>query len=206
MSRIKLKICGLRTADEAKQLIGRGVDYAGLNFVPSSTRCISIGTAQNIVKTLEASGIQTVAVFQDQPLGDVKKHLTDLAVDYIQLHGDESAEYAQSLNKPIIRAISAASEAEDYPADYFLLDRTIQGKGSLVDLKLAEQIIDSYPGKVFLAGGLTPDNLAVVLSTVQPYAVDIASGVRTDNQLDESKLIKVIDIIRQANSHESVKL
>ncbi len=206
MRPIKLKICGLMSADEARLAIKYGADYAGINFVPTSQRRVSIETAQSMLEVLKKSDIKTVAVFQDQPLAEVREILNSVSVDYVQLHGSETPEYAVSLALPVIRAISDQDQMANFQAEYFLLDRPTQGKGSLVDLKLAEQIIDSYPGKVFLAGGLMPDNMAVVLSTVQPYAVDIASGVRTDNKLDESKLLKVIGIINQANSHESVKL
>jgi phosphoribosylanthranilate isomerase len=201
----KLKICGVKTPEEAKDLKDAGVEYIGLNFVPTSPRRISLEQAQAIMAVLNDSDIKTVALFQDQPIEMVSEYVRELGVDYVQLHGGEPAEYARSVAKHVIKAIAVNPDAsadeiikyiKDYPADYFVLDRHEQGKGDIVDLKLAQQVIEAYPGKIYLAGGLTPDNLAEVLSKVQPYGIDISSGVRTGDTIDASKLSHCLKIIR----------
>ena len=135
---MKLKICGVKTPEEAKALKEAGVEYIGLNFVPSSTRCISLEQAKEVMAALKHSGIHVVALFQDQPIELVSEYVRELDVDYVQLHGDESPEYARSVPKPVIKAIAVKPSAtpdaiikllNNYPADYFVLDRAQQGKG-----------------------------------------------------------------------------
>jgi phosphoribosylanthranilate isomerase len=193
---MKLKICGVKTPQEANALRDIGVEYVGLNFVPSSSRCISLEQAQDIMAALKGSGIHVVALFQDQPIEMVSEYVRELDVDYVQLHGDEPPEYARSVPKPVIKAIavkpsytpdSIIQSLNNYPADYFVLDRAQQGKGDLVDAGLAATIVKEYPGKIYLAGGLTPDNLPRILQQVHPYGIDISAGVRTGHNIDMAK-------------------
>ncbi len=201
----KLKICGVKTPEEAKALKDAGVEYVGLNFVPTSPRCISLEQAQEIMAELNGSGMKTVALFQDQPVEQVSDYARELNVDYIQLHGGESPEYARSVPKPVIKAIAVKPGAtaeelikyiKDYPAEYFVLDRHEQGEGDIVDTELAAQIVKEFPNKIYLAGGLNPDNLAEVLLEIQPYGIDISSGVRTGDDIDISKVARCLEIIR----------
>jgi phosphoribosylanthranilate isomerase len=207
MNNVKLKICGVKTISETQQLKDSGIDYIGLNFVPSSSRCLTLDQAQAIVDVLKDSAIQTVALFANQPIGIVNAYAIQLGVDYIQLHGDEAADYARGIEVPVIRAIAVdpASSAgslidliNNYPADYFVLDRRQQGQGDTVDLNLVNQIIAAQPTKICLAGGLNPDNLTVVLAHVHPYAIDISSGVRSGDVIDMAKVRRCLEIIRLA--------
>jgi phosphoribosylanthranilate isomerase len=209
MAEIKLKICGITTISEAEALKNTRISYIGLNFVPSSPRCISLETAQDILAVLRGSGIQTVALFRDQPLDMVEEYARELSVDYVQLHGDEPAEYARALQTPVIKAIAVKPDSrageliklvKNYPADYFVLDRHEQGKGDIIDSGLAAQVIAPAPDKVCLAGGLTPDNLDAVLTKIKPYAIDISSGVRTGDAIDMDKVNRCLEIIRAARS------
>jgi len=210
MSTIKLKICGVKSVEEARQLRACGVDLIGLNFIPSSTRYIPIETAQAILAELQDSGIQSAALFANKPLDDVNDYVRRLQVDYVQLHGNESADYAEDVNAAIIRAIavdpsqSAASLIgfiNKFPADYFVIDRFQQGRGDPVDLRLASKIIAAKPGQIFLAGGLTPENLAASLAQTKPYGVDIASGVRDENgALDIAKAKLCLRIVHAAKT------
>lgn len=203
---MKLKICGVKTVEEAKALKDAGADYVGLNFVPSSARCITLETAKDIRAVLQGSPVEIVALFRDQPADMVNDYADQLDVDYIQLHGDEPAEYARSLNRPVIKAVAvkpgvSAAELiktiESYPGAYFVLDRHTQGQGDIVDTGLARQVVDSAPDKVCLAGGLNPDNLADILSKVQPFAIDISSGVRSGDAIDMAKVAQCQQIMRK---------
>ena len=206
MSTIKLKICGVKSVDEARQLRESGVDLVGLNFIPGSSRFISLEAADEIMAELKSSSIQTVALFAGRPLDEVDDYASRLDVDYIQLHGNEPAEYAKGVNATVIRAIAVDSNQtaqelikfmQEFPVDYFVLDRQRQGQGSIIDLELAAEAISALPEKIFLAGGLTPDNLANVLAKVQPYGIDIASGVRDPNDnLDIAKVRRCLETIR----------
>ena len=206
MSTIKLKICGVKSVDEARQLRESGVDLVGLNFIPGSSRFISLEAADEIMAELKSSSIQTVALFAGRPLDEVDDYASRLDVDYIQLHGNEPAEYAKGVNATVIRAIAVDSNQtaqelikfmQGFPADYFMLDRQRQGQGSIVDLELAAEVISALPDKIFLAGGLNADNLVEVLARVRPYGIDIASGVRDANDgLDIIKVRQCQEILR----------
>lgn len=207
---MKLKICGVKTVKEAEGLKAAGVDYVGLNFVPASSRCISLETAQDIIAVLKDSPIETVALFQNQPLDMVEEYVRELAVDYVQLHGNESAEYARAVQASVIRAIAVKPTdtaetlnkfMENYPAEYFVLDREKQGKGNIVDLGLAAKVIAAAPNKVCLAGGIDADNLIGILSKVQPYAIDISSGVRTGDSIDMALVAQCQKLIAAARSN-----
>lgn len=202
---MKLKICGVTTVEEAEILKNAGVDYAGLNFVPSSSRCISLEQAKAVMAVLKGSGIGAVGLFQDQPVDMISEYVRELDIDYVQLHGDESPEYARAVTKQIIKAIAIKPGAgvdelisyiKDYPAEYFVLDRAQQGRGDLVDLKLAAQVVQTFPDKIYLAGGLNSANLAEVVSKVHPYGIDISSGVRTGNLIDVAKVQSCLNILR----------
>ncbi len=203
MRQVKLKICGVQSAGEASQLAALHVDYIGLNFVPSSSRCITITVAEAIMAVLSTTTTKTVALFRDQPVELVRAHAERLSIDFVQLHGTESADYAQSLKSVIIKAIPIGPEMtgpallsymRTYPAAYFVLDRQVQGQGALVNIDVARLAVTTYPNKVFIAGGLTPGNLQAVLQQVQPYGFDIAGGVRTDGLLDAEKLAECVRI------------
>src|SRR4051812_2268430 len=128
MRQVSAKICGVKSVEEAKILAAAVPDYVGLNFVPVSTRVISIKTAELILK--EISGIETVALFADQPLELVNQYAMQLNIDYVQLHGNESADYVRQLDTQVIKSIALGpastfeavmSYINGFPADYFVL-------------------------------------------------------------------------------------
>ena len=210
MNAIKLKICGVQSVDEARRLREAKVDLIGLNFVPSSARRISIDMAELIIAELRSSGVKSVALFADKPIAMVNDYADRLEIDYVQLHGGESSDYAAKIKASVIRAVAvrpnqSANQILTYinafPADYFVLDRHRQGEGDLVDDKLAGQIIAAKPGKVFLAGGLNPQNLAGVLARLHPYGIDIASGVRRGSSLDMVKVLSCLEILAGAGAN-----
>lgn len=202
---MKLKICGVKSVEEARQLREASVDLVGLNFIPTSKRFISIEAAQLIVNEFKDSDIKLGGLFAGHSIKDVNSYARQLKLDYVQLHGNEPADYAKAVESSVIRAIAVvpAQLPEDllefisqFPADYFVLDRQQQGQGELVNPDLANQVIAANPNKIFLAGGLTPDNLASVLSRSHPYGIDIAGGVRDQNDdLDISKVEQVIKLL-----------
>jgi phosphoribosylanthranilate isomerase len=203
---MKLKICGVRSPAEAKALRGLNVDYAGINFIPSSSRYIaSLEAAEPILNEFKNSGVETVGLFAGRPAAEVNEYAQRLKLDYVQLHGNEPADYAKAVEASVIRAIAVNPSQpvaellefiNQFPADYFVLDRQKQGQGDLVSSELANQIITANLGRIFLAGGLNPDNLAGVISQTQPYGIDIAGGVRDSNDnLDISKAETCLQII-----------
>ncbi len=210
MNTIQLKICGVRSAEEAKQLNELKVGYTGLNFIPTSSRCISIETAELIINELSHGDSKTVGLFAGHTAQEVNNYAEHLGLDYVQLHGSEPADYAQKIKTPVIRAIAVDPDSsaydlirfiDNYPAEFFVLDRPTQGQGDIVNIELASKIILARPDKIFLAGGLAPDNLKEILSSLQanPYGIDIAGGVRSgSNDLDTSKVLGCLEILSPA--------
>jgi phosphoribosylanthranilate isomerase len=155
---------------------------------------------------LAGSNIQTVALFADHPLAEVNTFAESLKVDYVQLHGDETADYAKDVQAEVIKAIAfkPGQTPEDliefinnFPADYFVLDRPRQGQGDVVNAEQAAEIIAARPNKIFLAGGLAADNLTEILVQTNPYGIDIAGGVRDAmDRLDITKVNSCLQIIR----------
>jgi phosphoribosylanthranilate isomerase len=183
-----------------------GVDYIGLNFIPSSKRCISLETGQSILASLPKGSVQFVALFQDQPLEMVKDYAEQLGVDLVQLHGSESPDYVRDLDFTVMKAIAVdprlavenvLATMQSYPDAYFVLDRYRQGEGDKVKLELAKRAVTQFPDRVFLAGGLTPDNLENVITAVRPYGIDIASGVRSGERLDMSMVADCLRLLRK---------
>ncbi len=93
MRDIKLKICGVKTAGAARQLAELGVDYIGLNFIPESSRRITLEEASSIMTAAKGSNLQTVALFRDQPLETVNDYARRLGINYVQLHGSNGFHY-----------------------------------------------------------------------------------------------------------------
>lgn len=200
-----LKICGLKSLAEAKELKDLPIDYVGLNFIPSSTRYLSLETALAIMEELRPRPIKTVALFAAWPLEEVNDYVRRLGVDYVQLHGDEPADYARQVEAPVMRAIAVSPELSatelagfinDYPADFFVLDRQRQGQGQLVSPALVGAVVNLTDKPIFLAGGLTPRNLAETLQQVRIYGIDIAGGVRTSDRLDFAKVINCLKLVK----------
>ncbi len=208
MGRIHLKICGVMNSEDATKLAEMGVDYIGLNFIGESTRRIEIETAMAIVSALKASTVKTVALFRDQPLDYITETVSRVQPTMVQLHGSEHRSYINAIKVPAIKAVPIGRNAryeeveeymKRYSVEYYLLDRETQGLGEGVDLKLAKLLIDTNQQKIILAGGITPDNIDEILSQVQPFGIDISSGIRTKNQINFTKVERVIKSIRSGS-------
>lgn len=189
---VKVKICGIRTLEAAQASIDSGADYLGFNFVPKSRRYIEPKLAAEIIKSVKGK-IKTVGVFQNADVEVVRKIVKQLSLDYVQLHGQENSEYIKQIRSRVIKSINSPNETNDYSVDYFLLDRVQQGEGKMVSEDVAKAVADKYP--VFLAGDLTPQNVATIVEKVQPFAVDVAGGIETDRSQD---IQKIRDFIKSA--------
>jgi len=184
----KLKICGIRSVEDAKFCDKLGVDFIGLNFVPSSKRFISIEKAREIRKAVKKTKI--VGVFQNQPLEEINTTAKKLNLDYIQLSGNESVKFVKKCCKPVIKGISIRNEnnlkkAGKYLpyAAYILLDGSSPGAGKPINIDLKNV---NFP--FLLAGGLTPENMKKTIKETNPLGIDIASGAETNGEIDRKKI------------------
>lgn len=182
---IKVKICGIRTIDAATAAVEAGADFLGFNFVPTSQRCINPFDAAKIIKQIKGQ-VKIVGVFQNADLSYVKNLVSELKLDYAQLHGSEDNKYINNVAIPVIKSITLDDQVERIKADYLLLDRTKRGEGKMVDFAKAAKLAANF--RMFIAGGLNPDNVANVIKKVRPFAVDVASGVETNGKQDLNKI------------------
>lgn len=197
----KVKICGITNLEDARFASGAMVDYLGFIFTESSPRYIDPEKAGAIVNWVE--GPEKIGVFMNQPLDDVNVLAKFSGIDLVQLHGNETIEYCQLIEKPIIKVIhvgesSTKEEIETQVAlysevaDYLLFDTKANGKfggtGKTFDWSLLDEIADDIP--FFLAGGLNPENVSQAIETVQPFAVDLNSGVEEEPGLKDFEKIE----------------
>ena len=197
---MRIKICGITRVEDALAAEGAGADAVGLIFAERSKRRVTLGQAAEISGVL-GPFVARVGVFVDAPLKEVFSVAQTLKLSAVQLHGQESADYAAELRPyiQVIRAVSfnAALDVEklgDFPADAFLIDGLKPGSGERFDWGQAEGL-GALP-RFILAGGLTPENVAAAVRTLCPYAVDVASGVEVSPGIKGKG--KIQDFVREA--------
>ncbi|HSA83712.1 MAG TPA: hypothetical protein VLF20_02385 [Patescibacteria group bacterium] len=196
----KVKICGVRTFEDAKIVIAAGADFLGFNFVPTSKRYIDPQKVKKIINDLrrmnDAVRTKFVGVFQNQSVDEVNHIAEMLQLDFVQLHGNEDIPYREKIKMPIIQKIYTDGSYRDRSkSDYLLLDREVQGKGMMIDITIAKEIARFFP--VFIAGGLTQKNVSTVVREVMPFAVDVAGGIETDGKQDEKKIRQFIKKVKE---------
>lgn len=187
-ARTKVKICGLTSLNDARFVSGALAHYMGFIFYEGSPRYIKPAKAGAIINWIE--GPQCVGVFVNQPLDDVNMIARQTGVDLVQLHGNESAEYCDLVEKSIIKTIHVSEETtaeslneqiEPYRShvDYLLFDTKVKGKwggtGQAFDWKILDEVSGDIP--FFLSGGLNANNIGEACLRVHPYAVDLSSGL-----------------------------
>lgn len=189
--RTKVKICGLTTLQDARFVAGAYADYMGFIFYENSKRYIEAGQAGAIINWIE--GPECVGVFVNQPMDDVNMIATQTGIDLVQLHGNESPEYCDLIDKPVIKAFhidkdttadSLRKAIDPYltKVDYLLFDTKVDnawgGTGQSFDWKVLENLSEEVP--FFLSGGLSPENVRQACETVHPYAVDVSSRLELE--------------------------
>jgi phosphoribosylanthranilate isomerase len=211
MSRVRVKICGIRTLDEALAAIDYGADALGFNFWPRSPRYIAPSAANEIIRKLPPLA-SNIGVFVNESAEEVTRIARELALSAVQLHGDESPEFCAAL-APIksIKALRVGNDFDcevmkSYPVSMILLDArsgvSYGGTGESFDWSLAARAREYAP--VILAGGLTAANVAEAISLVRPVAVDACSGVEAEpGRKDLNKLREFMAAVRSTELFEN---
>jgi phosphoribosylanthranilate isomerase len=188
-----VKICGVTSVEDARVCAEAGADAIGLNFWPGSKRCVPVERAVEIARALPA-GVSKIGVFVDAPREAIERTAEAVGLDAIQLHGDEPPEACVGFALPVSKAIrvSEALRSIDevvarYDVAWVLLDSAVGGSGVAFDWRRA---LDVPPGRVYLAGGLRPDNVAEAVQLVRPYAVDTASGVEASPGRKDARRVR----------------
>jgi phosphoribosylanthranilate isomerase len=178
-----VKICGITNLDDALCAVEAGAGALGFNFYKPSPRYIDPASAREIVEQLTGR-VLTVGVFVNEESEQLKSIAREAGIAALQLHGDESKQYCRELNDWYAIKVFAVgedfnmNEAVDYPVEAVMVDARHKslrgGTGLLSDWSVAKRIRES--GKpLFLAGGLSPDNVREAITVVKPYAVDACS-------------------------------
>lgn len=207
----RIKICGITNLEDARAAVDFGADALGFIFVPDTPRYIEPQRAARIIRELPPF-ITKVGVFADVPLDTIYQTIQTCGLNAIQLHGSETPEYCDSAGErcrvPIIKAFrikdrESLSAIPKCKVSAYLLDTYVKGKkggtGEIFNWDLAKEA-KSY-GRIIVAGGLTPENAAEAIQRVQPYAVDVGSGVEASpGKKDHTKIRAFIENVRTTYS------
>lgn len=177
----KVKICGLKNPTDIKCINTLSPDFAGfVMFFEKSHRNISVQTAQELLALLDKN-IKSVAVTVS-PTEEQLEQIYNLGFDYVQIHGKISEKLLSECKTPVIRAINVSGiesigDIENLDnVKGILFDSAVPGSGQGFDWTLLKKL-PKTDKMLFLAGGLTADNVAKAVAQVRPFAVDVSSGV-----------------------------
>ncbi|WP_040208652.1 phosphoribosylanthranilate isomerase [Neobacillus jeddahensis] len=199
---MKVKICGITDVSTAQAAVKLGADAIGLVFADSK-RKVSLDRAKEIVLALP-SEVKKIGVFVNENSKEMERIASYVGLTHLQLHGDESAIYCESLSLPVIKAISfqgnkVLAAMQSFPADYILLDGP-KGKyhgGNGTAFNWSEVQTAYLNGKkLILAGGLHVENVEEAISIMNPYMVDVSSGVETNGVKDLVKIEAFINKVK----------
>ena len=198
-----VKICGITSVRDARAAFDAGADALGFMFYPDSPRHIDLQTAESIAHALPA-GVIKVGVFVNPDESTVLNAITACGLNVLQFHGEEQCDFCRQVGLMTIMAFrmhDAASldQLDAFPTDAWLLDSAVTGRrggtGQQFNWDLAAQAVQR--GRpIFLAGGLTPENVADAVSKVRPFAVDVSTGV--ESSPGQKDLRKVSAFVRNA--------
>lgn len=207
----RVKICGITNRIDAQLACDYGADAIGLVFYPPSPRYVNIEQAAIVIESLPPF-ISSVALFVNARREEIDNVLKQLAIDVIQFHGDESAEFCRSFNRPYIKAIRMqegldlyAVQKEYAGARGLLLDTYKKGiPGGTGETFNWEKVPHDLDSPVILAGGLAADNVALAIKQVKPYAVDVSGGVEASKGIkDGEKMARFMANVRGSDAISS---
>lgn len=206
-----IKICGITNLGDALAAVTAGADAVGFNFYKPSPRYIAPQAAREIVKQLPAS-VLTVGVFVDEESPQAVMNIAgEAGVKALQLHGDESPDYCRELaaTAQVIKSLAVSDSFDptlacSFPVDAIMLDtrdnRLRGGTGRVFDWSIAQQVSQLIP-KLYLAGGLSPENVEEAINRVRPYAVDACSGLEDrPGTKNHPRLRAFIDTVRACHA------
>ena len=202
----QVKICGITNIEDATVAIDAGADMLGFIFYASSPRYIAPEKVAEIVIATRHSplAIRFVGVFVNEPIEQVRALMEQTQIDLVQLHGHESAEMVREFSPRVYKTLQPADPAHaqllitnyrvsvDGNSPAFIIDGKPQklpgGNGARADWEIAARIAREFP--IFLAGGLNAENVAEAIQAVQPWGVDVSSGVEREPGLKDHAKVR----------------
>ena len=203
---VQVKICGLLTTHQILAARDAGVDLLGLMFYEQSSRYIQPQAAKEILKTYEDGQISpdTVGIFVNKEADYINDVIEQVGLHFVQLHGNESPEFCTCIHRPVIKALRLNEKSDPNLTERYyqttwriLLDTPTArwgGTGETHDWVLARSIAQQTP--IFLAGGLTPENVGEAIQQAHPWGVDVSSGVETNGKKDVKKIQAFVENAR----------
>ena len=194
----KVKICGLSTKEAVKTAVSAGADYIGFVFAPSK-RQVTLEQATELAKFIP-SHIQKVGVFVSPSRVELLEAVDKVGLDFVQVHGQVVDKLFENLPCGSIQAVQVdeGGHVPNSQANYLLFDAPVAGSGQTFDW--AQLDTTGLPQPFFIAGGLKEDNVVKAIQHFTPYAVDVSSGVETDEQKDHEKIRRFIERVKNGIS------
>jgi len=203
---IPTKICGITNLDDANVSVENGASALGFIFYKKSPRAISIKNAKSISKQLSNTIIR-VGVFVNHEKDFINEAISEVPLDMIQLHGDETPDFCNQFDVPILKALRIKNEAslsvmDQYDVAVFLLDTFSNdqygGTGETFDWSILNR---KFKTPIILSGGLNPENILDAIDAVNPSAVDVNSGVESSpGKKDYNKLKSLFKNLNKTQS------
>ena len=201
---VKVKICGITNEDDALQAVDTGADALGFVFYNLSPRCLTFEAAERIIRKLPPF-VATVGVFVNNPATFIASAVERCGIGIVQLHGDETPGFCSGLRHKVVKAfrvrdITSLDAIKTYPVSGYLLDAYVPGTygGTGLTFNWETARIAKQYGPVILAGGLNPSNVQRAVEAVDPYGIDVSSGV--ESAPGKKDHAKVRELIRRAKS------
>ena len=204
MIAVKVKICGITNYEDAIAAANMGADMLGFNFYRKSPRYLTPDNATKIIDRLPGF-VDVVGLFVNDPFERIESVIDQCRLDWIQFHGDETPEFIEKFNTFNVRTMKAIrvkdkediKQAEKYFTDVILLDAFDPKKYGGTGLSFDWNIIGNISKRVFLAGGITADNVKKAVD-LGIYGIDVCSGIESKpGKKDHAKMKKLFDKIRE---------
>jgi phosphoribosylanthranilate isomerase len=210
-----VKVCGLRSLPEARAALDAGANLLGFIFWKPGKRYISPSDAAPIIDTLKtiSQDWSAVGVFADPTPGEVDQALAVCDLDYIQLSGDEPADFVAAMPRPTLKAIhvrvgheaeaAALIASNAFGARHYLLDTHADGLPGGTGVVFEWDALQRVGRQCFVAGGLRPDNVATALTALAPLGVDVSTGVEFPQGGKDPALIRAFLEAVRSHDHRS---
>lgn len=204
-----IKICGIMSLAAAQAAKESGADLIGFVFA-AGKRQMEPAAVRQIAAAVK--GIAKAGVFVNAPLSEVVDIARQCNLDYVQLHGEETAEYCRAVGTPVIKAVRwregiQIDSLAGCPADWLLVDSYASGQyggtGVAFDWKKAKLFRAKLAKPVMIAGGLSPDNVAEAIRILRPDGVDVSSGVESGGIKDAEKIAAFVTVVRRVQGGET---
>lgn len=196
---VKVKFCGIKRIEDINICNELLPDYIGFVFYDKSKRYIKPADAKVLKEKLDKK-ILAVGVFVNECIKTIVEIANDKIIDLIQLHGNEDNDYIKHLQEktkaPIIKAFKISSENDIIEANESIADYVLLDSGAGTGMTFNWELIKGMNREYFLAGGLDADNVGNAIKILNPFAVDVSSGIEIDGVKDRNKMLSFIKNIK----------